>query len=115
MRILAALSFALLVANAVPTTVEELTKRADLVVDATVTNLDEGTVVADRAAAPCFDARVTAWLKGSSNYSVKVCAGDISEMTPPTPHLGGHYRMYLQRSPLGIYTAFSYAGFTVLH
>src|SRR5438270_12316098 len=110
MRLFAVLPLVLLVANAVPTTVEELTKRAYLTVDATVTNLNVPTVVADGSTEICLDAHVTVWLKGSSKDSIRVCPGDVSEMTPPTSQLGGHYRMYLEGSRLGIYGAFSSAG-----
>lgn len=99
----------LLMANAVPTTAEELTKRAALVVDVTVAKLDADKKPSKRT--KCFDAVVTSWAKGTSEKLIRVCPNDISEWTPPTPKLGRRYRMYLLGSPSGIYRTFSYAGF----
>jgi hypothetical protein len=101
----------LLLANQVPTTVEELTANADLVADVTVSRLDVRVSLPDDSLS-CFRALVTRRSKGASDPEITVCMTNVSEMNPPPPKLGRRYTMYLSRSPYGIYLPFSFAGFS---
>lgn len=106
--------FVLLRANAVPTTDAVLFDRADLVVNLRVTSLDVRKISPNGSTLNCIEGTVTRWLKGESQDTIAICDNNISEMSPPPPKKGGHYRFYLLASPIGVYETFSYAGSELL-
>ena len=112
--LLTALGASLLCANAVPTTPEALTKRADLVADVRVSALGISLRLQDGQSEPCLHAEIDHVLKGVEEGQITVCETGIAEFQPPTPQLGRRYRMYLVKEVDGIYATFSYAGFKSL-
>jgi len=111
---LTALGASLLCANAVPTTPEALTKRADLVADVRVSELGISLRVPGGTLVTCLHAEINQVLKGVEEKELTVCETGIAESEPPKPQLGRRYRMYLMKGWVGTYAPFSYAGFKSL-
>ncbi len=104
----------LLQATAFPATVEEMTRMADLVVEVTVTKVDDQMTLPNGASLNCFHAVVGKIVKGKSDNTIVVCPNHISEFDPPAPSRGGRFRMFLRKSPFGVYSPFSHVGFVAI-
>jgi hypothetical protein len=105
---------ALLMGVAVPTSVAELTEMADFIAEVKVSQTGIAMSLPNGAALTCFRALVRRPLKGLGESTITVCPNHMPELDPPAPKRGGLYTLYLMRSPYGVYSAFSYAGFKLV-